>query len=678
MQHQELGLITPTEPTFNIAAAIARALITPGAAVWIPAWYVGGDSVPNSPGVPVFDMRGTTGSFTGSGGGGAFSALTGGTNTTAAMVIGTGASLSTSGTGTIVATSVTAAGQAGGGTVVDASQSPYNVVPGFFISDATFTNGQNTISCAFSNDCNFTASMNGWICYGTNQTSDVSGITSIVILPQGTLTVTGAQTATCSGGNATQTTTHNGTFVTGPDSSTTLASAWTATIAICGTLLLPAGAIIVQSAQFNTTNTRCTNSSTGYPLYSITGYGATISNIMPTPNFNAASCTGGSGGTCFFGATGLNLQNFGIYGAGQSAIGAGFNGKVGAEMYGGGVGNDAYWTNVNLFSWGANTAGFTGFQANSLSGGTLVNMRNDGMGIVSCNISSTSSPQVIMMYGCYCANSNAQSLVLAGANAVVKSFGGIYGSIGASGTLGAIYNNGGELWSIGDDIPYTVVGASIRADGASLTHIIGSRLINLNTTVGSALTLASTAQVWVRDSILSSTGGTGNYGAFISSGTKLWSLGGNTFAGGTGAGAAINLAAGGFFVPDATDTYSVGTVSSTIPTCAMTTGGGTGPACALIAGSNNLAGTIRLTPGTAPGTTGTVTLTFAGSLTGPNGTTPSCSIDLAGTGTGAWNGVSANALLTTRSSSAPIFTWNNTVALTAASTYDMDYICVPR
>jgi len=51
---------------------------------------------------------GTTGSACGSGGGGtAFSALTSGTNTTMSGVIGTGASLSTTGSGTIAATSVT-------------------------------------------------------------------------------------------------------------------------------------------------------------------------------------------------------------------------------------------------------------------------------------------------------------------------------------------------------------------------------------------------------------------------------------------------------------------------------------------------------------------------------------------------------------------------------------------
>lgn len=59
MELQELGVVTPTGPQTNIAAAINAAKTAPGAAVWIPAWYTGTDAVPASPGVPVFDMRGT-------------------------------------------------------------------------------------------------------------------------------------------------------------------------------------------------------------------------------------------------------------------------------------------------------------------------------------------------------------------------------------------------------------------------------------------------------------------------------------------------------------------------------------------------------------------------------------------------------------------------------------------
>jgi hypothetical protein len=64
MQLKELGVIIPTEPHSNISSAINAAQQAPGAAVWIPAWYTGGDSVPAT-NVPVIDMRGNAGTFTG-------------------------------------------------------------------------------------------------------------------------------------------------------------------------------------------------------------------------------------------------------------------------------------------------------------------------------------------------------------------------------------------------------------------------------------------------------------------------------------------------------------------------------------------------------------------------------------------------------------------------------------
>jgi hypothetical protein len=66
----------------------------------------------------------------------AFSALTGATNTSAAMVVGTGASLAASGTGTIAATSVPAAGL-GAGT----------------ISNATSGNAGTATACATTDGC---------------------------------------------------------------------------------------------------------------------------------------------------------------------------------------------------------------------------------------------------------------------------------------------------------------------------------------------------------------------------------------------------------------------------------------------------------------------------------------------------------------------------------------------
>src|ERR1700730_16444728 len=65
MQISSLNVIVPdffTGP--NLQAAINQASRVPKASVWIPANYAGSDTYTNPSGVPVFDMRGTSGLFT--------------------------------------------------------------------------------------------------------------------------------------------------------------------------------------------------------------------------------------------------------------------------------------------------------------------------------------------------------------------------------------------------------------------------------------------------------------------------------------------------------------------------------------------------------------------------------------------------------------------------------------
>jgi hypothetical protein len=87
-----------------LQAAVNQAFLTPKAAVWIPANYAGTDTYTNPNNVPVFDMRsGGSTSFTSNT---TFSTIAGGTNTSAALVVGTGASLTATGTGSIISTAV--------------------------------------------------------------------------------------------------------------------------------------------------------------------------------------------------------------------------------------------------------------------------------------------------------------------------------------------------------------------------------------------------------------------------------------------------------------------------------------------------------------------------------------------------------------------------------------------
>lgn len=568
-----------------------------------------------------------------------------------------------------------------GGTVIDATIAPYSVQTGHIVPDASTISTSSTITCPNS-DCNFTAGMAGQTIFVTNMTTDISALTSTVICPESTISVVNsAQSVTVAAANdCTSTVTATAMLVWGPldtAAGTGLQGAWAAAAAVCGTMLLPSGPVLTHAAFGNTTSTAC-NTRGGYPAYMIAGWGATVTIIVPTPSFPASQCTGGGGSACFWGATGVNVKDVEIFGAGNSALGGTFNGKVGVETYGGTVGNDAYWMNVNLFSWGANTTGFIGSQFNGLSDGNWINVRNDGMGITGLNMVNGAFRSVLNLTQCYVANNGINDIVLNGSNDILRSSGGIYGSLGSSSVgLGAILNTGGVFYSFGDDLPYFSASAEIYAQGGSLTYINGSTLFNPATNAGtSALALVGTAKVWVTNSVISNNAASSNFGAFISSGTKLYSEGGNTFIGGTGTGAAISVQSGGAFQSDPTDLYTSGVITSVLPACSESAGNGT---CAALTGSTNEKGVIRITAGTTTLLNPSFLMTFAGAFSGPSAQNPSCTFNVQNTGTGSWvtaapssGGLPAPTAISTASATVGITVTVNAVS---ASTYDVAYLC---
>lgn len=152
---------------------------------------------------------------------------------------------------------------------------------------------------------------------------------------------------------------------------------------------------------------------------------------------------------------------------------------------------------------------------------------------------------------------------------------------------------------------------------------------------------------------------------------KLLSSGGNIWTGPFVVGTASQ------FQLAPTDTISGASAFS--PSCTFTSGGGTTPSCAVQAGSTNEKGVIIATTGTgAPGSTGTITLTFLGTFTGGDGSTPACTYTLDNSGT-AWGNESV-AFASTESTTAPVVAWSNvaTAVLTALATsspYRIAYSC---
>jgi hypothetical protein len=603
----------------------------------------------------------------------------------------------TASTGTVCNTWTAAGGSSSpfSKNLIDVTQAPYNVIPGFTIPDATFTNGQNTISCP-NNDCNFTTAMNGWICYGTNFTVDTSIIStpSVMVLPQGTFTFVSAQLGTCSGGNATATVTAAGVLVIGPDATSGLTAAWNVAILNCGIVQLPGGIMPVQSALFNTNSTgdKCIlDLGSGYGAYGVRSFGIT-GLLAPTPNFNAASCTGTtSADGCFFGATAIFTENLGIFGAGQGAIGAGFNGKAAVHYSGSDAlnnGSNQYIYNVLFNAWGATTAGFTGVSMTGNSGILAVGLHNDGVGSTGCNVVPPAFG-AIYMFNVFCAVNNVKSLFVgcpAAGCGQVWSYGGIYGfGTGTNQAAVEVFNNGfpGPLtfFSFGDFVPYNsgTGGVEVQCHGTDASHIAvchlsGDYLLN-STTGATTISAGSFANVYIENSSVLNNGG-GTAAAIVGglNPSKIYDLGGNTIS--SASSKAVNLVSfGGTFFSNPTSTY-VGTITDIAPTCPTVTGATA--TCAAVAGSTNEKGTLRITVTAAGTAAGTVTMNFSGqAYTGSSGTTPACNFSPALTGTGAWN-ARATMMLSTRSSTAPIITWDNNAAALGNLAWDIDYVCVAR
>ena len=501
--------------------------------------------------------------------------------------------------------------------------------PGRYIQDATFANGSNIIDCTFSNDCNFAAGMNGQVCYGTNINGDTSALTSVVVLPEGTLTVTDAQHATCSGGNATASTTHNGTFVWGPLSTATAAQTqstandplfalWTAVLAACAqgspvVVRWPAGPLLIERSVFNTgTTTTCTAATpSGWAGITLRGAGGVASQFMPTPSFRAADCVGGPASDlngCLFSAGGFFFQDFGIFGAGQSAIGAGFNGKVGIIVHGTSQSN-SYVTNLNLLSWGTATTGFAGIKFENMSDTVETRMINDGFGSnPNCWVKLPVSG-LTTFEGVNCSVAATTNLLVDG-TAGVSSFtshGGTYGfTSGSSGTPPIVTTNaaGSVAQFDGDVNPYqTGAGQSlISAQGAGLTVLNGVTFINSGAGKFGVGTFSG-GNINIRDSIITCTGCTA---IAVGNGGKIQMNGGSVVTGTV----ALQTIVGGTLYQNGMDKYT-GTVtnsgtiigaqnSATATACttgnfALTSGWGTSSIASVTAGGNILGCHVSVT-----------------------------------------------------------------------------------
>lgn len=478
---------------------------------------------------------------------------------------------------------------------------------GQFILDATITNGQNTISCANS-DCNFTAADNGKICFATNLSTSVPNWASVVVLPQGTLTVTGAQTATCSGGNATG---NGGTFVWGHDDTTPLANAFAAAFGVCSNLILPGinaqktgpAVMLVQAAEFGITGNGsgfldCRQSplDTGRGI-GITGQGSKSTWIIPTPSFNFSTCTFASQNVCFFGTPeGQVVTGLTIWGAGNSNPGSAAGSRKGAAIK---CSNWCGAYDLALLGWGANTTNglVIGLYADAGLYGYLDHVNVDGFGgggnnpavfaanvtITASNFLNTQGP--IMEVGPGSGSGGATSVNSFG-NQFVNSFSSTVITIDNSAQFNSYADVFGPTNSNSSIITVTGTGIANLSDDYIFTAINSAKGITISASGGSAR---------LKNTAISMTGTTTTG---ISNAGSYFDQGGNTISATTPYSGAGNIFG----------SLSITGTTQTAGNVALTNFGGS-PSVGTVSGDSRVE-QFTITIGGTPTGTATMTVTF--------------------------------------------------------------------
>jgi hypothetical protein len=412
--------------------------------------------------------------------------------------------------------------------------------------------------------------------------------------------------------------------------------------------------------------------------FSIIGRGRGATAIVLNTNFpNGDTCahksaTGQAVGGCFPVALMGDWANFRIDGGNQTTTTL-LNGKALITMSVGEIDN---FDCLNM-GW-QNASSMVGINMSVL--GRLYNVDNSGCGTIGVqNETGSASEGINKAWNLVVENSSTDAILIAGAATDGDTNLECYGCTIAmpngltSGT--GISNAGGIVKFFGGNVqPAAIFSSSntgitgYRCTGASGQAYFDGTYFEFTTSVGAtggnALWAdANNCSITLANSQITATAGTTN--AFTdfgtTSGTRLQSLGGNTFSGGTNVanGMSVN------FAP--TDTLS-GLTGTYRPTCATT--GLAQTACTVTIGTNE-GGTMHVTAGGVGGAF-TMTLTFFGSFGSSAGNPASCQFFYANTGTGTWT---APAILTLSSKSLTAQTIAGTGTTVNASTYDMNYNC---
>ena len=467
------------------------------------------------------------------------------------------------------------------------------------IVDGSSVNGSQTITCP-NLDCNFTTANIGNVIFGIGsgvatcppQTtiSSINNANSVQVVLPATATATG----TCQ-------------LRWGPDATPGFAAAWAALIANpdCGVLVLPAGAMILRQPQWQSVpaNCRLLGAAAG-EVFGASVVGQAVGSgrqsvIFPTPDFNYAGITGGTG--AMFGGAPIYMAGFSVDGAGQNLSGTPSANSHGVFL----VSNGAFVQNVTAANFGQGAAAFYGIAFGSF-GGINSNITIDGVGQNAC---TTGGAIQTTLLNVYCSN----GAVSGGGNGLTMSSGVTILSI-ASFYLASNTNAAGVSFSSATNATLNSYGDVIQCQnnpsvGISFNNSTGSRANLYGDTfqcAGNALAQSLTfntndGTVTLLNTILTSGASRAAITGVAGDGTVI-DLSGNTCNGGPCPGTGTSLFTGAYL----TSTNEIGRLSQTVTTATV------GPTTVYAAPAGG-AGLFRVCVNehvTALGTAGTITPTI--------------------------------------------------------------------
>lgn len=498
---------------------------------------------------------------------------------------------------------------------------------GKFVYDAAWNNSTQNVT--FPNaDFTATSADVGKIMFGTTFPATVTPCSGTVcgqvLLAQGTITAVGSansitvsstSSAACAPSGSTACGFAAATQDDAADIRLAEAAAWTNNNGQCFALELPSGMAMVGSAVLGTvpsvsgSGTACGNANSGVGVDALQagpiawGQGMIATTLMPTPNFNFATCTLGTGATaCFGGAYGATYQGFTINGLGNMLNGtthANYIFEI-SNIPGGPCSNTGA-SNISIGQWGLVSTSLVGFHVDGICGpGPLINIAVQSAGSTECRIDLSGSPgSNLSATGMVCIGGQINNLVINGGSQAFNSYSGEFG-YGTGSTVNYVLPCGG--WnSNGDIFPQftNTVNGLIVVTGCVANVTLTNENITLVPNSGStSILLAILGNAGTTIKLLNTTVvGTGTHGQLLSlsANNSLFDLGGNTFT----SGSVADTVSGNLY-----GSYSVTGTNNVAANMVLSAGWGTTAAWTLVNGTTQY-------------TTGTITASGTGQAANP-------------------------------------------------------------